>query len=548
MKYRFKQILRIILSILTMQLISCTPKSDSRLSEVERLVEIYPDSALMILNSIDEKSLSKEDDRALYGLLVTEAMDESRLKPDNDSLITPSVDYYTAHKDIPHQIKSIYYQGRVFYHQGDKPKSLVSFLEAKELGEKYNESFWTGMACLGVSQIYHDEYNSVEELLYARKGYDFLSKIGKQPFLNYAMLDLGRAMSNSGHSEGLDEYLKQISDSAYGSEDHYLLYYITRLRLTEMLTNGKYEEALPVSEKIMNDELVESSDSLTHGIILIYNGRIDEAKDVIESISGYNSAVLRLLKYKFVHSNDEDYIGTIRDGETIDSLADNEFKKSNDVYLTQTVMDYFQLKKELDNESIKLAKLRTVLTLTISIIVIMIFGLSAFSIYKRKNNVIEEKIILAEQLQEELAKSRNENSDSLKIIKSLTNFKYGILDDLSVVVMTNKESTKARQKIADLVTNMIEDLSIESDKISNLEKQVNDSHGGLMSDFRKDVEGLKEIDYRLYLFCVLGLSTATISLLLKEDKIGAVYNRKRRLKDKIKGLDENKRDRYLQWL
>ena len=548
MKYRLKQILRIILSFLTIHLISCTPKPDGRLAEAERLVEMYPDSALMILNSIDEKSLSKEGDRALYGLLLTEALDESRLKPDADSLITSSVNYYKTHKDIHNKIKSIYYQGRVYYHKGDKPKSLICFLETKELGEKYDESFWAGMACRGISQIYHEDYNSVEELLYARKGCDYLSKIGKQPYLNYAMLDLGRAMSNSGNSEGLDVYLKQISDSAYRSEDHYLMYYVTRLQLTDMLTNGRYEEALSESEKIMKDELVESSDSLTHGIILIYNGRIDEAKDVVENISGYNSAALSLLKYKLGHLKDKDYVGTIRDGNMIDSLVDNEFKKSNDIYLTQTVTDYFQLKKDLDNETIKSAKLRTVLTLTISIVAIILMGLSAFAIYKRKNKEIEEKLILAERLQEDLAKSRNENSDSLKIIKSLTNFKYGILEDLSVVVMTSKESAKARQKIADLVTKMIDDLSIESDKISNLEKQVDETYAGLMSDFRKDLEGLKEIDYRLYLFCVLGLSTATISLLLKEDKIEAVYNRKRRIKDKIKSLDEAKRDRYLQWL
>lgn len=70
----------------------------------------------------------------------------------------------------------------------------------------------------------------------------------------------------------------------------------------------------------------------------------------------------------------------------------------------------------------------------------------------------------------------------------------------------------------------------------------------LMTDFKEDLPGLKDVDYRLYLFSVLRLPTIAISLFLKEDKALAVYNRKKRLKDKIKQLDDKKRERYLKFI
>ena len=59
---------------------------------------------------------------------------------------------------------------------------------------------------------------------------------------------------------------------------------------------------------------------------------------------------------------------------------------------------------------------------------------------------------------------------------------------------------------------------------------------------------MKEADYRLFLFSLLGFSIPAIAVFLKEKKITAVYDRKRRLKDKIKTLDPIKSNRYLAFL
>lgn len=69
-----------------------------------------------------------------------------------------------------------------------------------------------------------------------------------------------------------------------------------------------------------------------------------------------------------------------------------------------------------------------------------------------------------------------------------------------------------------------------------------------MSHFRHDMPNLKVADYRLFLYSVLGFSTTAISLFLKVDKINSVYDRKKRLKIKIKQSESGRKDEYLQYL
>lgn len=78
-----------------------------------------------------------------------------------------------------------------------------------------------------------------------------------------------------------------------------------------------------------------------------------------------------------------------------------------------------------------------------------------------------------------------------------------------------------------------------------MEKHVDKIYNNVFTSFRQDFPSLKDNDYRLFLFIILGLSNAAISLLLKEEKLSAIYERKRRLKEKIKNLPQEKQEMYM---
>lgn len=211
--------------------------------------------------------------------------------------------------------------------------------------------------------------------------------------------------------------------------------------------------------------------------------------------------------------------------------------------LNSSLADYYDLNRELDAAKLKTS--RALLWLVIAGVIILLYVMSSY--YKRQKRVIEERVLFAEQLKETLDKIKKESSNATSLMRELLPTKYELLDELSAIMAQNIDSKLARKRIADTVTRLIDDMSINKDKLVDLEKQVDSLNNNLFSDFRQDMPGLKEADYRLYLFSVLNFSIITISLFLREEKINAVYDRKRRLKDKIKRLDEEKRNRYMSY-
>lgn len=157
-------------------------------------------------------------------------------------------------------------------------------------------------------------------------------------------------------------------------------------------------------------------------------------------------------------------------------------------------------------------------------------------------------MLLADQLKEDLNELSNRNSEIVKQIQELVSTKYELLEKLCDITRQNSDTKVARKKIADAVTKLIDDLSIRSEKIIQMENKINQTEQNLIADFKNDLPELKEADYRLFLFSICKFSTPMISLFLKEEKTEAVYNRKKRLKDKIKRLDSPNSERYLKYL
>ncbi len=66
-----------------------------------------------------------------------------------------------------------------------------------------------------------------------------------------------------------------------------------------------------------------------------------------------------------------------------------------------------------------------------------------------------------------------------------------------------------------------------------------------MSKFNADFPNLMENDYLLFLYSIYGFSTSAIALFLGLDNVTGVYDRRKRLKNKIKASDSGNRQIYL---
>lgn len=90
-----------LIAILTALLAACTEKTDynTLLVRADSLMNLHPDSALHMLESISTDSLSTKADRAYHALLLTQARDKNYMVQTDDSLIQVAVRYYDTHED-----------------------------------------------------------------------------------------------------------------------------------------------------------------------------------------------------------------------------------------------------------------------------------------------------------------------------------------------------------------------------------------------------------------------------------------------------------------
>lgn len=124
---------------------------------------------------------------------------------------------------------------------------------------------------------------------------------------------------------------------------------------------------------------------------------------------------------------------------------------------------------------------------------------------------------------------------------------YSSMDSLCADYYASGHSKPSTDRYVEVET-FVRGCREDGELLERLEAHVNYYQRNLMTDFRARLPQLKETDYRLFLFTVLGFSIVTISLLLDEKKLDAVYNRKARLKRKISELDSRTAQKFMSYM
>ena len=181
--------------------------------------------------------------------------------------------------------------------------------------------------------------------------------------------------------------------------------------------------------------------------------------------------------------------------------------------------------------------------------VINVITLIAWKIYDRRTRKLREDhyFNIGENVRELVNVKDRQNEHLSRLLHELLTKEYKAIDEKCRDYYANS-SSQSRRKVSDEVIAMVDRFSSD-ETIRELEQTVDKYQSGLIAEFRTDLPSLKPADYRLFLFSTLGFSTSAISVFLKEEKLDAVYNRKSRLKAKIKKLDsETARTKYLSYL
>lgn len=179
----------------------CGSEARNDLKRAEAVMESRPDSALLILDSIDSGSLNRSSDRALYALLQTQARIKTYEPLTDDSLISGAVSYFTDHGPDSNLMKALFYQAEIRKNDLQYSKAIIPAMRSRELAIKIRNPYWHAKASELISDIYNATYCDEEALKFNMEAIVQYKKAYKINNARYSICDRAVDLRNMGAHE-----------------------------------------------------------------------------------------------------------------------------------------------------------------------------------------------------------------------------------------------------------------------------------------------------------------------------------------------------------
>ncbi len=517
----------------------------ARLHRAQTLIDTAPDTALALLDSIDSHSLMRADN-ALYALLMSQALDKNYIDITNDSLINIAVEHYTHSHNKYYKMLSYYYYGRVKYNAQEYAKSIVALLTAEKIAMELNDNYWMGKSCEQIANIYDLNFHHIDAIKYATKSYENLQHIHKQPYINYALLRLSRIYLNSKDYKNSRKFSLQVLDSTMIYNDEYLKESALRILAKSHYGNKDYIQAIETIQLI--DSTYNLSDDLlcVLGICYAETNNTANYNRIYNLIKNDTTHYAKPLLYQFYHSNNDAH-NALKALEVIYCELDSTYIQSLNNHFSTTIAQHFEQENKYIEEKLRKTKLSRAVIFVVFIISVFLLIFFFTKRYKKQQYRLDRNLAIAQNLQEIINFKNNDLIKAHENIRALLNSKSDIINNLCTKYFESKNTKKSKEIISAEVENLIIELSSDQ-QIALLEEQINIHLDYVIKELKEDLPQLKKQDYNLFIYSALGFSTTAITIFLNEEKIDSVYNRKARLKSKIKKLDAHKQSKYLKIL
>ena len=380
------------------------------LLEVEKIIEEQPDSALSILNKVENINQLSEKDHATYCLLLTQAQDLNYITHTSDSLIKIAATYFEKSNDKHKASLSYYYMGRVNTDLHDALKAQEFYLKALEIGEKTKDYHLLAKICNNLGTLYN--YQDIYDLALPMNLEDSAVIYHKQalkysrPYnISSILVDLGNIYIYKNEYVEAKKYIDLAQNSTTILKTLYPIY----------LSKGKLLSAM---------------------------GQLDSAKYYLTQCSQSSNIYTQagsLYHLAQVALKENDLNNYVKYTETYSTLRDSITKHSHfeNIRIAQSMFNYQRIAKEKDQFEKKAAQ-RMIFIYQVIIIFFLTIAIFIF-IFKREK--IKKKR-LTELKEEQYKRSQQYIENNNKQIFQLTETLHSKQEEMSEVERQLYEARK----------------------------------------------------------------------------------------------------------
>ena len=564
--------------------------------KVENLMPQHPDSALMLLEQIENKENLPRKDKAHYYLLLTEAKDKNYIPHTSDSLIAIATDYYEKTEYVNRKAKAWYYKGRINQDLGHPLKAQEYYLKALRDEEQVTDYALLGRINNSIGMLY--TYQTVYEkaLPFQKRAVENFRMLKDSMGQIFALRDLGRTFSMLGYKESAI-MSNQVAISLMGKEILPSVYteladlYVSRQQI------GEAYELLHIALRNMAKPQAKYPTYLVLGELFQQCGQIDSARVYLQACA--DSAPLPktraggLFQLKEIAFTQKQWELAASLSHRYESLRDSIEKEmqAESIRNVQAFYSYNDIERDLWEARLYASQQKFFYTLSIiGCLVLLVGSIFTFIRYRQerkkalrrlKDNEkqilkkereikdlsyvrdslahdIQEYKIKEQQLAQENEKQLKETSEQLELkrkqLEKLSRIKESRERDISILKtensnLRNQEETR-KEKLAQLQVGRLYDKfrspiswTPTNDDWNKLFVTVEACFPNFAIDLQKSVP-LNESEKKICYLIKIGVKPGAIAILLN---LGNASIYRKRLYEKLTGKKGNAKDldRYI---
>lgn len=532
-----------------LMIFSCT-LIDTRntLNDVDSYIMERPDSALAVLESIDSKDLKTSSIRAHHALLHAMALDKNYIDVTDDSIARVAVDYYIKHGPKKNRARSLYYLGKSYYYSQQYDKAILEYSKAERVAVEC-DSLYLGMIKTAKAGIYNRTYNSIEELKCTREALEIFKAIGAERYYRPITYSLGMAYHNvDNYIEALSVY-RELIDSSPEIDYYGIKSTISSAHSMIEMDNVNYHavDSLFRRAKYEYEADFEEKDYWAWAYSLYRIGHKAEADKIITNIDVEDEFIASfwqfriaayLEDYKTVHEHNRKAVD--RQNEIVEKILEES--------LATYQRDYYQSQLDLAEYKVSTRTMELLALIVLIILVSVILYLSIIRFIMRPKEEKNKLLEYAEEIRRQLEESdKNDYSKLKRKFISLYKARFETIGTLCDQYILSSGRTDIENLMFRKVERLISEVRNDAANRTAFETMLDNDLDMIMTRLRTEMPKMKELDYSIFSYLIVGFDATTISRLL-DMSVNNVYAHKRRIRIKIEEKQPEHSDQFLEML
>jgi len=412
MNHFFRLILLILLSLV---FFSCS-HTNVELKIAEQVMSTSPDSALHIMQKLKFNLLTSHSDKALYALLMSQALDKRDIKVESDSLISIATKYFDE-KDPVHAGYAWFYKARCANYRGDAKVQADALLKAQEFAEKANDPKLQGLVYGDKGRMYNSQGQYLNSIYFLKSAYNRFARIKDYRNCILSTINIGYNYLYTSHSEKAIPYYLLAEKNLVHYKDTLLLSTLYCCLGGAYFERGNYIQALAYYNKVplTYQPYYDSNKWFLIANTYFKTGNNDSARFYLNKMTKLQENAPGYYRlWQTVYENEGNTTKALYFSKRVTVVTDSLYKRKLDVSFAGLERKYKYQGLQLSNKELIIENNQKDILLLISL---FILSLGASSVLFWRNKVKTHKLKIQKQLLEHekmLVEKEKENSHLLE--------------------------------------------------------------------------------------------------------------------------------------